>query len=249
MPNSQELMSVERTSQMLGAASMAAATCSARRSFKQQRRRLLKRVTLAEQISDTSLPNGGYLWDHCVDATHKQHGKPFREQQVRVWQKKWKEFLQELRNQSVQTSIRRSRNLTWLSRCNSQHVAERELPRLIARQCVITEDYLNQVKKHVFNRSCPLEQLHMEIERAESRNAALLERLKKAEECKQRQDKAAQILTADGDVFFRGQQTTCHMIRSTHCYQTLQEGMEVTEVEKEYRQPGNEEQRGLGFWP
>jgi len=244
MPDLQELVNVGHTGLMFGAASTAAATCSAWRSFKRQQcRRRLNRVAVAQQMSDTSLPNRRCLWDHPAGAVEKQHGKLFREQHTRGLQKKWRDLLQELQNQSAQTHVCRSKNLQRLNSYNSEHIAERELLRLIARQRVITQDYLNQVKEHISKRSCPLEQLHREIECAESRNAALLERLKEAEERKQRLDNTAQVLKANGDVFLREEPSTFHIMRSTHCSETLQEEIEVMEIEEECPRR-SEEQRG-----
>lgn len=245
MPVLQELVSVERTGLMFGAAYAAAATCSAWRYLKQQRRRRpLNRVAVAQQMSDTSLPSRRYVWDQRADAVQKQHGKRFRGQQIRAVQESWRHFLQELRTLSAQTSVCCGKSFQWLSNNNSKHFAEREVLWLIARQRAITKDYLDQVAMHVSNRSCVLEQLHVELERAASRNAALLERLKRAEERKQILDKTAQVLIDDHDELLREEASTSHMTRSTHCSKALLEKMESTDALGDCPELCSEEQRG-----
>jgi len=204
MPNLQELVRVERIGLVLSVASAAAATCL-RRRFKQQRRHKPNKVTMAQQVSHT-LPGRNCLWAHQADAVQKEHhGKIFREQRRRAQQEEWREFLQQLHDMVAQTPTCRVKHFELLSRYHSELTADNELLRLIANQCSSNEYFLNQIATFISKRNCPVEQLHRELECAESRNAALLARLKKAEERKWRLDRTAQVLIREHRELLREQ--------------------------------------------
>lgn len=167
LPHLQKQAGTEPTCLMFGIASAVAATfqAAARRSFKQRHRCRLKRVPLAQQMSNTS-PAGQ---------------TPFKS-----WQDRWKAvLLEDLLNQSEAVEVPVS---PWPGKDSShklsrndkeQHADEQELRRLISRQRVTNKDYLNQVMVHISNRRSPLEKLRLELEQFEARNAALTERLQK----------------------------------------------------------------------
>lgn len=183
---------------------MAGIACSARRSFRQRHQLPRSNVAVAQQLSNSSLPGRIDLRDHSAETVQKQYGTRFREQQTLALQEEWREFLRELRCRGAQTAGCHGTNFQFRSSDSSERTADGDLlRRQITRQRLNTKDYISQVVEHISNRVCPLEQLHREIERAESRNSALLVRLQTAEERKQRLDKRAQILTDKHDALFR----------------------------------------------
>jgi len=224
---------------------------------------------MAQQTSNNSLPGQRYLWDPLADAARTQQDNLFREPQNRALQEEWRQFSWELRRQSAQIPTCRGKTFQRLGNDNSEPPAVRELLQLIAKQRAITEDYLNHVTEHVSNRSCPLEQVHRELERVESRNASLRVRLKRAEERKRRLDKTTEVLIDKRDMVLRegpkhlsGDARHAHFQKSISVLEglkrckednigvctgeELQQKMEM-EAEEEYPQFFSEEQRGLAY--
>jgi hypothetical protein len=188
---------VEPTTLMFGTASMAVAACSAisRHSFKQWRRCRLKRVALAQQMSNTTRFGRIDILDKHADSLEKTQGK-LSPRQNPVRKDTFKEALEDAWKQDVEAHHWGTKESNQeLSRSHRELLPdEQQLRRQIRWQRVINEDYLNDIMVHIRNRRCPLERLHSQLEHFETRNAELELRLQNSRKRKQKLDEAAQLI-------------------------------------------------------
>jgi len=179
-------LSFEPSGLIFGAAYVAAATYSTRRSFKQRRRRSVSSVARAQQVSTTSLPGQNKLWDRLG------------------------------LGQGIPEPSRRGKGLfQWLSRSDDEVTTE-ELLWKIAKQRLTNKEFANHVDVIDARRSDRLAKLQSEVTCAKSRRAALLARLKEAQEKKQRLDQQEKVLVEELNALLRENATLGPTIEKQH---------------------------------